>query len=352
MAGLKPRGKSGNYTWYYYTGKAKSRKQHTFATGTNDLPTAILRVREFKDSAYKREIDSDWKQTVDSFIAFKVERGCAEETKQYLQGTLNRFGRYAHGISPSQVTTEMLQEYFASLSASEATLHTYFRALRAFFNWCVKQGHIRKAPTQDVHLPKSKNHARIIFCTPEVRDQLLEAAQDDPDMTFILRCGFDCGLRKKEIINVRRDWIDLDGPVPLLTVRPAIRAPRLRPGEKPFPVKSKARSIPIPAPFADFLKDYLYRDLEPLDFVLKPSIGFGKSNYRYDFRKPFEVILASCGMKDFTTHAMRHTFASIMLMRGAGISEVAQCLGDSQATVEKHYSHLIPSMSKTHLLYS
>ena len=117
-------------------------------------------------------------------------------------------------------------------------------------------------------------------------------------------------------------------------------------------MKSRARSIAIPAPFVSFLRDYLRPDADPLDFVLRPEVGFGKSRYRYDFREPFDRLLAKCDMTWFSPHAMRHTFASIMLMKGAGIGQVAKALGDTEATVEKHYSHFVPSLNQAHLLYS
>ena len=189
-------------------GPTASTEKHYFATGTNVLADAIVEVQRFKQGP-QIERHSDWKEAVDSFLRHKVEKGYAERTREYMVSTLDRFGDYVHGINPDRVTAKMIREWLDNLGVNESSQHTYFRALRVFFNWLEKAGRIRRSPTREVHQAKSKQSARVIFCTPEQRDMLLEAAKDSPDMTFVLRCGFDCGLRKDEIINARNDWFDL-----------------------------------------------------------------------------------------------------------------------------------------------
>jgi integrase len=41
-------------------------------------------------------------------------------------------------------------------------------------------------------------------------------------------------------------------------------------------------------------------------------------------------------------HCLRHTAASIWLAAGLGPSAVAEFLGDTEATVISHYSHMMP----------
>jgi site-specific recombinase XerD len=42
-------------------------------------------------------------------------------------------------------------------------------------------------------------------------------------------------------------------------------------------------------------------------------------------------------------HLFRHSFARILLERGAGVEDVAQLLGDTPTVVLKHYSSWLPS---------
>jgi site-specific recombinase XerD len=41
-------------------------------------------------------------------------------------------------------------------------------------------------------------------------------------------------------------------------------------------------------------------------------------------------------------HVTRHTFASLCLSEGISVRAVAECLGDTEATVQKIYSDLMP----------
>jgi integrase len=153
--------------------------------------------------------------------------------------------------------------------------------------------------------------------------------------------GFHAGLRKLEIIEARRDWFDLEAGT--IWVQRA-EGKRLREGEKPFHIKdSEERPIPISTTFKTFLAAYLSRtELAPLDFALNPSTPHGKSEYRYDYRTPFEEYMAAQKCPHVTSHTMRRTFASLLVQAGVSIYKVAKWLGDAVAVVEISYGHLAP----------
>jgi integrase len=43
-----------------------------------------------------------------------------------------------------------------------------------------------------------------------------------------------------------------------------------------------------------------------------------------------------------TPHRFRHTFARILLQRGVPVADVADLLGDDEATVREHYARWVP----------
>ena len=62
--------------------------------------------------------------------------------------------------------------------------------------------------------------------------------------------------------------------------------------------------------------------------------------YPVDLRRPFHEALAKAGVKDFTWHDLRHSFASALLRRGAPESSISRVLGHSSLKMTARYSHL------------
>ena len=59
-------------------------------------------------------------------------------------------------------------------------------------------------------------------------------------------------------------------------------------------------------------------------------------------RSWFEAALQRAGIKDFTWHCLRHTFASRLVMAGVDIRTVQELLGHKTITVTLRYAHLAP----------
>jgi len=55
---------------------------------------------------------------------------------------------------------------------AETTAQIHMRALRAFFNWAVKERIILQSPFAGVKLAKVDRYARLRFCTAAQRDKL------------------------------------------------------------------------------------------------------------------------------------------------------------------------------------
>ncbi len=70
-----------------------------------------------------------------------------------------------------------------------------------------------------------------------------------------------------------------------------------------------------------------------------------------DWHGAFEILLRDANLlydkhgKKRTLYSLRHTYATFRLMKGVDIHVLAKQMGTSVAMIEKHYSHLIPSLS-------
>ncbi len=240
-----------------------------------------------------------------------------------------------------------LQVWYDSLrkNKSENTAIGYLAHLRGFCVWLVEHGKMRENPALSVKRATGKPEPRKNVCSKETVRQLLDACVN-PQLKFILYCGFHCGMRKGEIINASPDWFVLDkhgGGRVDIRIRPKGTLYATDPGWKPK--SRKERSVPLTAEFRTFLES----GAVPMDkrFVVEPTkIRTGRSAYRYDFRKPFQDLLATCGVKEVTAHDMRRTFASLRVMAGVSIVKIAKWIGDSHEVTHHHYSHLSPDKDK------
>lgn len=61
-------------------------------------------------------------------------------------------------------------------------------------------------------------------------------------------------------------------------------------------------------------------------------------------RQVVRLTSRKASVKDATPHRYRHSLAVDLLLKGASVYEVAKVLGDSVATVEKHYLKFVPEM--------
>ena len=57
----------------------------------------------------------------------------------------------------------------------------------------------------------------------------------------------------------------------------------------------------------------------------------------------FEEAVKKAGIKDFTWHHLRHTFASRLIMAGVDITTVAALMGHKKIQMTMRYAHLAPA---------
>lgn len=306
---------------------------------TGDLSEAITKAAEVAlDPLVIPEKNLDHEIT--RFIAYKLRMN------QYSaqSGATKPIGlrQFATGLPAAftsrSVNPEHVKRFYAGLQerVTESTAQGYMMTLRSFFGWCIDVERTRlDNPVAKVELARHEAKGRLPFCTKKQKNKLIAKAPND-DLTFILFCGFDAGLRRGEIDQARVNWFDGRS----LHVR---NTATFRPKDR------EERSIPLTRPFAKFLKRYL-KGKKPDDYALHPEVGPGLWRYRYDFRRPFTDYMGEQGCDWVTPHVMRHSFASILATEGISIFKISEWLGDSVRVVQRHYAKLAPGDSDIHAL--
>ena len=336
----------------YWLSFQKDGSRQWFTLETTDFQTAIQRAGELRKIG-ERRLTGTLDDLRERFLKSKSNRALySRHTGEWADTPLKKLANFSRNAAPSAITPSILNDWLTTLRAqplAESSVQSYFRAVKSFFSWLLKEKLIHENPCKEIKLPRVAKPAKDRFCTAAQRDLLIEKAKGNDDLTFILLAGFDAGMRKMEIMEAKPSWINLAEGVIYIQNNPATGT------TKEFEIKNRLdRTVPLTTRFAKFLKGmerlkvcqnkegYMTSEIP---FILQPNVPHGAALYRYDFRLPFTIHAKNCGLDWVTPHVMRHTFASILVCAGVSIYKVAMWLGDTVAVTEKHYARLLASDS-------
>lgn len=68
-----------------------------------------------------------------------------------------------------------------------------------------------------------------------------------------------------------------------------------------------------------------------------------KRSKRYEAKKALAGVAKRAGIEKLNFHLMRHTFATLLVMKGTSLAEVAGLLGDSLKVTEETYAGYCPN---------
>ena len=103
----------------------------------------------------------------------------------------------------------------------------------------------------------------------------------------------------------------------------------------------KSRYIPLAKTVKEALEVFPQR--EGTDYIfLNPKTGKPLGSIKDSFKRA----LKKAGIKDFTFHDLRHTFASHLVMNGVDLYVVQRLLGHSTIELTQRYAHLDPRQFK------
>jgi integrase len=150
------------------------------------------------------------------FLVAKIATGRADSTIEFYRYVLARFAEYASWPPASgQMKTFLL--VLRREGKSEATLASYWRGLRAFFNWCIWQGLLSESPLSKLDKPPDPDPIPRAIPLPVLGDLFSamaeRAATGDLVATrdlALFRCMLDCMLRCSEASRLRVSDVDLE----------------------------------------------------------------------------------------------------------------------------------------------
>lgn len=188
------------------------------------------------------------KSLVKGYLLTHQTEGSSPNTVEYYRGILNRFLWYAEKEGWAD-DTRLLNEWHireflgyvgtanrwakegngsesSSRQASPRTIHHYYGALRAFFNWIVREGFLAASPVDRVRVAKAKPRVIQPYSSEQIKKMLQVCDYDyQHNAKFlgsrnkaIVLILFDAGLRLSELANIRlgdidteRGWVKVTG---------------------------------------------------------------------------------------------------------------------------------------------
>lgn len=231
-------------------------------------------------------------------------------------------------INTGKTYVGMKQDNKSTKTLSGKTINNVLSVLRRMLVVARKRGLIETVP--DVEWLK-REHVDFDFPDFNEAERLLAAAPAGEWRTMILT-ALRTGMRHGELIGLR--WEDVDLVAGRITVRQNVAN-----GKIGTPKSGKPREIPLGIEVRTALKEL--RHLRgPLVFCNLSGELYGT----VDTRLPLWRACKKAELRQVGWHALRHTFASHLVMRGASLKAVQELLGHSSIQMTMRYAHLAPEV--------
>jgi len=251
-------------------------------------------------------------------------------------------------IRPADVEA-LLTSKAATLSAS--TRRSLYAALRALFDYAVRDGLVARNPVAAVRRPTLEHREAHALEADEVRRLLDAASGDRLGALFVLLAG--TGMRKGEALGLR--WSDVDAEHGLLRVRRTLsRIDGVGLVENDPKSARSRRTIDLGEPVVAALASHRVRQIEERlaagpawedeNRVFTTTVGTALDPRKVN--RVFTAIATEAGVKA-TPHTMRHSAATALLDAGHPVAVVSEHLGHSSAVVTMTtYAHALPTARK------
>ena len=249
---------------------------------------------------------------------------------------LDSIGGAGRPVAPAHWTTEALarvQRELWQTKHAAASVSRSLAAWRSFSKFCVRRGVLAADPSQALPFPRlPRRLPRTLPADPLGRVLDALAVAEDPAAPrdrALLELAYSCGLRLSELVGLNRG--DIDAGSGLVRVRGKGRRERL------VPLGNTARAA---------LDAYVARTASRRSAAASASepVFLNPRGLRLSGRTVQRVVgrrlgEAASGL-GVTPHALRHSFASHLLDRGADLRAIQELLGHRSLASTQVYTHV------------
>ena len=240
------------------------------------------------------------------------------------------------------LTRALIVGAYARMGISPKTTHNAHLVLHRCLADAVEERLILRNPADRAHtLPRDARPEMRTWTREEVRRFLAHARGDS--FAAMWRLFVTTGMRRGEVLALRREDIDLDGGF-LMVRRSLVRGLNGWTTNPPKTAKSRRRVDLDPATVAALRRHILAQAVVGIDGCLFAD-AVGRSLDPDGVSGRFERLLRDSGLPRIRLHDLRHTAATLMLAAGVNPKVVSERLGHASVVITLDtYSHVLPSL--------
>ena len=248
---------------------------------------------------------------------------------KYLEVYLSQHGE----TKIDHLSEKEIQAYLDELrkeNKSAATISRTLAAIRAFYQYLIKENKIEDNPAKRIALPKIEKKVPRILSQDQINSLLDQPNRKDSKGIrdrAMLELLYATGIRVSELISLKVSDINLQQGY--IMCRDA----------------QKERTIPIGRTAVSALQAYLSEVRHVLlrnsaDMTLFVNCN-GYPMTRQGFWKILKTYAHAANIsEEITPHMLRHSFAAHLVQNGANLKSVQQMLGHSDISTTQVYMHL------------
>jgi len=270
----------------------------------------------------------------DSFLKYiAFEKRFSDHTVNSYQKDLEQFSNYISAQFNTEelnsTTQLMVRSWILSLmdsGISPRTVNRKIASLRAYFKFALKREEIKKNPMEKVKLLKVQKELPSFADEKQFSDVLDSTEFENRQDQVIIEILYGTGIRLAELLGLRvSSFNSQEGTIKVLGKR------------------NKERVIPLSRPLVELLKDYIneknHENLLDQDPYLIVNNSGTKAYPMLVYRVVKKFLNGVQSSDKKSPHALRHSFATHLLNKGADLNAVKDLLGHSSLAATQVYTH-------------
>ena len=298
---------------------------------------------------YKRKLTGN-NATTDSFVTLLTdyfeENKCKYKTKKSYETSVNWILRFKRNATLSSITNDFVEGLIAFMKEehlkaqgkemSENSIRMYIRQLRAVYYFAIKKGYTQKENPFAIKNLGSINRQKAALTEEELRmliNYTPRNKEEEMGKDFFFLTFYCSGANIGDILRFKNSNIE-NGEVTF--IRKKTQKTNI---EIKFKLTDKAKAL--------FNKYGRISDTEP-DSLILPYLANATSEVNIENRirrvnrninAGLKSISNALGLRKITTYTARHTYATLLMIKGMTAEQIQRFMGHSSSKTTETYLH-------------